>query len=92
MVSLDSDHSRDHVLREMELYSSFVSTGNYMVIEDTGLRGPGPGRAVQEFLRHRRDFVSDGTREKFLYTGFPGGFLKRIRDQQSATSEGEDVE
>ena len=80
MVSLDSDHSKGHVLREMELYSEFVSLGNYLVVEDTALRGPGPGRAVKEFLRHRKDFVPDRTREKFLYTGFPLGFLKRIRD------------
>jgi len=78
MVSLDSGHSKDHVLREMELYSEFVSVGNYLVVEDTGARGPGPSRAVKEFLRNRQDFVPDGTREKFLYTGFPGGFLKRI--------------
>lgn len=78
MVSLDSSHSKDHVLREMELYSEFVSPGNYLVVEDTGLRGLGPGKAVKEFLRNRQDFVRDRTREKFLYTGFPGGFLKRI--------------
>jgi len=92
MVSLDSDHSKDHVLREMELYSEFVPPGNYLVVEDTGLRGPGPGKAVHEFLRHRKDFVPDRSREKFLHTGFRGGFLKRIRDQQSATSEGEKIE
>lgn len=80
MVSLDSDHSKDHVLREMELYSEFVCPGHYLVVEDTGLRGPGPGRAVKEFLRHRKDFVLDRTREKFLLTTCRGGFLKRIRD------------
>lgn len=79
MVSLDSDHKRDHVLKEMELYSEFVQVGSYMIVEDTGLRGPGPGRAVQEFLSSREDFVQDRTREKFLYTGFPGGFPKRVR-------------
>ena len=79
MVSLDSDHSRDHVLKEMELYSEFVPIGNYMVVEDTGLKGPGPGRAVKEYLRNRDDFVQDRAREKFLYTGCPGGFLKRVR-------------
>jgi len=44
-----------HVLREMELYSQFVSIGDYMVVEDTGIRGLGPGKAVREFLRHRKD-------------------------------------
>ena len=59
MVSLDSDHSMRHVLKEMELYSQFVSIGNYMVVEDTGIRGLGPGKAVSEFLRSRKDFVRD---------------------------------
>lgn len=82
MVSLDSDHSASHVLREMELYSQFVSVGNYMVVEDTGIRGPGPGKAVREFLRHRSDFVQDRTREKFMVTSCHGGFLKRIQTGQ----------
>jgi cephalosporin hydroxylase len=34
MVSLDSDHSRAHVLREIELYSPLVSPGCPLVIED----------------------------------------------------------
>ena len=82
MVSLDSDHHKDHVLKEMELYSEFVTIGNYMVVEDTGIRGPGPGRAVKEFLRHRKDFVRDRKREKFMVTSCRGGFLKRIPTKQ----------
>ena len=78
MVSLDSDHSKDHVLKELELYSEFVSPGKYMVVEDTTVRGPGPGRAVKEFLHNRENFVRDRTREKFLYTGSLGGYLKRV--------------
>jgi len=79
MVSLDSDHSMIHVLKEMELYSQFVSIGNYMIVEDTGIRGPGPGKAVRKFLRRRRDFVQDRKREKFMITSCRGGFLKRIQ-------------
>lgn len=82
MVSLDSDHHKDHVLKEMELYSEFLTIGNYMVVEDTGIRGPGPGRAVKEFLRHRNDFVRDRKREKFMVTSCRGGFLKRIPTKQ----------
>lgn len=82
MVSLDSDHSKEHVLKEMELYSEFVSVGNYMVVEDTGLRGPGPGSAVTEFLRHRKDFVQDRAREKFFIPCAQRGFLKRIQAEQ----------
>jgi cephalosporin hydroxylase len=78
MVSLDSDHSKEHVLREMELYSEFVTPGNYMVVEDTGIRGPGPNKAVEEFLRHRDDFVRDRAREKFMVTSCRGGFLRKV--------------
>jgi len=79
MVSLDSDHSAKHVLREMELYSQFVSTGNYIVVEDTELKGPGPGKAVRLFLKDRKDFVQDRSREKFMVTSHPGGFLRRVQ-------------
>ena len=79
MVSLDSNHSKDHVLKEIELYSEFVSLGKYLVVEDTGIRGRGPGEAAREFLRHSKDFVPDGRREKFMVTSCRGSFLKRIR-------------
>jgi cephalosporin hydroxylase len=35
--------------------------------------------AVQEFLKENRDFERDASREKFLLTFHPGGYLKRIR-------------
>lgn len=87
MVSLDSNHSKSHVLREMELYSQFVSLGKYLVVEDTNINGhpvlhtygDGPFEAVEEFLRTRKDFEVDRTREKFLLTFSPAGFLKRTK-------------
>ena len=41
--------------------------------------GPGPAEAVSEFLAAHPEFVVDASREKFLMTFNPGGFLKRIR-------------
>jgi cephalosporin hydroxylase len=35
MVILDSNHTHDHVLRELELYSPLVTKGNYLVVFDT---------------------------------------------------------
>jgi cephalosporin hydroxylase len=40
--------------------------------------GPGPFEAVEEFLREDSDFQVDKSREKFLMTYFPNGFLKRL--------------
>lgn len=87
MVSLDSDHAKNHVLKELYAYSELVSLGNYLVIEDTNLRHPayprlgrkGPMEAMEEFLSEGRDFVIDRTREKFLLTFCPRGFLKRVQ-------------
>ena len=84
MVSLDSDHSKAHVLEEMRLYSRFVSKGHYMIVEDTNVNGhpvlpefgPGPLEAVEEFLVDHDEFEVDEAREKFLLTFHSRGFLK----------------
>ena len=87
MVSLDSNHHKDHVLKELKLYSGLVTPGNYLVVEDTDLNGhpvlplfgPGPMEAVEEFLKNNSDFIQDRSREKYGVTLFPGGWLKRVR-------------
>lgn len=87
LVILDSDHTRDHVLKEMYIYSQFVPRGGYMVVEDTNVNehpvdplfGPGPMEAVEEFLKERDDFVIDLSRERLMLTFFPNGFLKRVK-------------
>jgi cephalosporin hydroxylase len=86
LVTLDSLHTREHVLKEMEIYSKLVSPGSYLVVQDTNINGnpvyprsgPGPHEAVQEFLRTHDNFVVDRTRENLL-TFYPGGWLKRLR-------------
>lgn len=87
LVILDSDHTKDHVLKEMHIYSQFVPKGGYMVVEDTNINGnpvdplfgPGPMEAVEEFLKERDDFLIDLSRERLMLTFFPNGFLKRVK-------------
>jgi cephalosporin hydroxylase len=87
LVILDSDHNKDHVLRELEIYSQFVTKGSYIIVEDTNINGhpvdpefgPGPREAVEEFLEKNNNFIIDGSREKFYLTFDPGGYLKRIK-------------
>ena len=87
LVSLDSDHERDHVLREMRAYSELVPVGGYMVVEDTDLNGhplppageaPGPYEAVEQFVRENPSFEADVSREKYMLTFNPTGWLRRI--------------
>ena len=85
MVILDSDHSRDHVLRELELYGPLVTPGCYLVVEDTNVNGhpvvphfgPGPMEALTAFLQTTDDFEIDSSREKLLLTFNPSGYLRR---------------
>lgn len=86
MVVLDSDHTQEHVMQELKLLAPYVTFGSYLTVEDTNINGhptfpqfgPGPYEAVEAFLRSNTDFVMDHSREKFLMTFNPHGFLKRV--------------
>jgi cephalosporin hydroxylase len=87
LVILDSDHSRKHVLAEIGTYAPLVTRGSYLIVEDTNVNGhpvypdfgPGPMEAVEDFLKASRDFQVDTTREKFLLTFNPRGYLRRVQ-------------
>ena len=87
LVTLDSLHTHDHVLREMEIYSKFVTPGSYLVVQDTNINGhpvapgwgSGPMEAVEDFMKTHDNFVADRSREKFLLTHYPKGWLKRVK-------------
>ena len=65
MVFLDSNHTHDHVLQELELYAPYVSKGSYCVVWDTGVedlpedmcadrpwgKSNNPKTAVWEYMR-----------------------------------------
>jgi cephalosporin hydroxylase len=87
MVILDSDHARDHVTRELELYAPLVSEGHYLVVEDTNVyghpvyrsHGPGPMEALDAFRPMTKGFQVDSKlEEKYQMTFFPRGWLKRV--------------
>lgn len=75
LLSLDSNHTHEHVLQEMNLYSKLVNEGSYMIVYDTIIediptryeknskkpwgQGNSPKTAVREFLKANRRFVID---------------------------------
>ncbi|HEX4188692.1 MAG TPA: CmcI family methyltransferase [Solirubrobacteraceae bacterium] len=86
LVILDSDHSYEHVSDELRVYCELVTPGSYLIVEDTNIAGHpvlrglprGPYEAVDDFLAGDERFERDRTREKFMMTFNPGGYLKRI--------------
>ncbi|MHC4350790.1 MAG: CmcI family methyltransferase [Planctomycetota bacterium] len=87
MVVADADHRAEHVLAELRTYSPLVGEGCYYVVED-GIVDvmdwkqfcPGPAEAVQRFVAECDEFEIDRSREKFILTYNPGGFLRRVSD------------
>jgi cephalosporin hydroxylase len=85
LIVLDSDHSQRHVEAELDAYAPMVPVGCYLVAEDSNIGRirkdlmPGPFEAVEAFLTRTGDFEIDRSREKFLITFNPDGFLRRVR-------------
>lgn len=86
LVVLDSWHEKSYVLKELEIYSKFVSLFSYLVVEDTHIHNPvsweyagGPKEAVDEFLLNNESFVIDQACEKLVFTFNPGGWLRRVK-------------
>lgn len=94
MVILDSNHTLEHVQRELELYSPMVTKGCYLVVFDTLLEdmpadlqgsrpwgpGNGPKTAVHRFLKSNDRFEIDHDIEhKLLITVAPDGWLRCVK-------------
>ena len=72
MVILDCDHSIEHVKYELDKYSKYTTSGQYLIIEDTIVHGA--IRSVDEFLNKNNDFSRES---EPLFTSNYGGYLKR---------------
>ena len=94
LVCLDSHHTHNHVLTELEAYAPLVSRGSYCVVFDTIIedmpedffpdrpwgKGNNPKTAVWEFLKTNDRFEIDKEMEnKLLITVAPDGYLKCVR-------------
>lgn len=94
MVILDSNHTHEHVLKELEYYSHFVTKGSYLIVMDTNIedmpqdyftdrpwgKGNSPKTAVHEFLGSTDRFeIDESIHNKLLITVAPDGYLKCIK-------------
>lgn len=87
LVILDSLHTREHVLKELEAYSRFVPAGGYVLVNDTTIGGVylgrwriekiGPLYGVVEFLKRRPEFERVPGLPRFSVSCMHGGILRR---------------
>lgn len=93
LVSLDSNHTHDHVLAELNAYADLVSVGSYCIVFDTVIEdlpagsfpdrpwdvGNNPKTAVHEWLKSHPEFEIDKDIDnKLLISVAPDGYLRRI--------------
>lgn len=93
LVCLDSNHTHEHVLAELEAYAPLVSVGSYCVVFDTIIEdtpaelsadrpwGPGnnPKTAVHQYLTNHPEFEIDKAIDyKLMISVAPDGYLKRV--------------
>ena len=90
MVILDSNHTKEHVRRELELYAPLVTSGSYVVAADGIMEDltdvPGgkaewardnPKTAVHEFLAVHPEFELDSEPSRLGVTYWPDAYLRR---------------
>ena len=92
LVCLDSNHTHDHVLAELEAYSGLVTEGSYCIVFDTIVEtmpedtypdrpwsvGNNPMTAAQAFLEKHPEFSVDREVDsRLMISAAPGGYLRR---------------
>ena len=93
LVSLDSNHTHEHVLAELNAYADLVSVGSYCIVFDTVVEdlptgsfpdrpwdvGNNPKTAVHQWLKSHPEFEIDKDIDnKLLISVAPDGYLRRI--------------
>ena len=93
LVCLDSNHTHDHVLAELEAYAPLVTLNSYCVVFDTFVEempddlfpdrpwhpGNSPKTAVREYLKNHPEFAIDkNVQHRLLITVAPDGYLQRV--------------
>ena len=84
LVIEDSSHTYDNTLGVLRAYSDLIRPGGYFIVEDSichhGLDvgpSPGPFEAIEAFVAEHPAFEIDRSRESFLITWNPKGYLRR---------------
>ena len=96
ILVLDSNHTHEHVLEELQLLSGFVAVGGYIVLPDTVIEdfpqgyysdnrpwdvGNNPKTALLEFLSNNNKFEKDlHFSSKAALSESPDGYIRKIRD------------
>ncbi len=90
LLILDSNHQRDYVRKELDLYVPLLRSGDYVIVEDTLLdhqgarigihEGPGPLEAIEGYVEENPGVLRhDLTREnKYGATVAPSGYYTKI--------------
>ena len=94
LVILDSMHSHDHVLRELQIYSNFINKGSYIIVQDSFVeyfpknhfkdrpwnKGNNPMTAIKCFLKENNKFQIDRDIEKKIcITENPSGYIFKVK-------------
>jgi len=93
LVILDSNHTKEHVYREIEIYGNLVSSNSYLIVMDTAIeyidqalikdrkwaKGNSPFTAISDYLiRNPNQFMPDNHLEALSMPGASrGGYLKK---------------
>lgn len=94
LIILDSNHSHEHVMKELNIFSKFLKKGDFIIVLDTAIefvdqkfiksgrnfkKGNNPYTATKEFLKKNKSFkISNDHHLKSFITAAREGFLKKI--------------